>query len=517
MYSKKILSTVAAVAVVSTGLMAFDTNKNQEIINESGRAGQYIGGSPATEDLNLSLDQRGDALIFPYYSMAVDDKGKKWETEVVIRNTSPKATVAKVALYRKKDSRELVDFNVYLSPYDAMRFVIKDRNIYSIDGSVPKGNTQVTPIHGPNADDAEFADVDNREEFSVLGNDALEVLKRPDSDTGYIVVYGMAQYQDGDTLSSLESELNYHDSSLERKPLHKELWKDYRRLLDDCRNGWRSSYGSNGSIGGFEDGMMTVVVPAPDTNIGCATTSDSVLASDGYELENFGDVDTNTLVGTVRISKEDGNQSRDLLLPATAIANMTKDNMILWSEGEYAALHDRRIVDGKYDEDGIRADAKAFLIKSAYYTFSEKSEVNQLLITQPMKRVLTQLGNDDGYWQNITNENPYGGFKIGGNTFDEDETIDGESINITRGTFTSPFNTTGFVDSTYNDELHILKNLEEDADIVHEIEYFSNNDGFMYITFKGNTEGLPAIVTQMTGSKVSGFTQTNWIYAPTIK
>jgi hypothetical protein len=517
MYSKKILSTVAAVAVVSTGLMAFDTNTNQEIINEIGRAGQYTGGVSATEDLNLSLDQRGDALIFPYYSMAVDSRGKKWETEIVVRNTSPKATVAKVALYRKKDSRELVDFNIYLSPYDAMRFVIKDRNIYSIDGSVPMGSTQTNPIHGARADDADFADVDNREEFSVLGSDALSVLQRPDSDTGYVVVYGMTQYQDGDTLASAESDLNYHDNSLERKALHKELWKDYRRLLDDCRPNWRASYGSNGSIGGFEDGMMTVVVPAPDTNVGCATTSDSVLADEGYELENFGDVDTNTLVGTVRISQADGVQSRDLLLPATALANLTKDNMILWSEGEYAALHDRRIVNGKYDENGVRADARAFLIKSAYYTYSKDSKANQLLITQPMKRVLTQLGNDDGYWQNITNENPYGGFKIAGNTFDEDETIDGESINITRGTFTSPFNTTGFVDSTYNDELHILANLEEDEQIVHDTDYFGNNDGFMYITFQGNTEGLPAIVTQMTGSKIDHIAQTNWIYAPTIK
>lgn len=515
MYSRKILSTVAAIAVVSTGLMAFDTNENQEIINESGRAGQYTGGTPATADLNLSLDQRGDALIYPYYSMAVDSEGKKWETEIVVRNTSPKATVVKVALYRKKDSRELVDFNVYLSPYDAMRFIIKDRNIYSIDGSVPKGGTQVNPIHGPNADDAEFADVDNREEFSVLGDDALAVLQRPDSDTGYVVIYGMTQYQDGDTLSSSEDELNYHDSSLDRKPQHLELWKDYRRLLDDCRPNWRASYGSNGSIGGFEDGMMTVVVPAPDTNVGCATSSNSVIA--GNELENFGDVDSNTLVGTVRIYKEDGVQSRDLLLPATALANMTDENMILWSEGEYAALHDRRIDAGKYDEAGIRADARAFLIKSAYYTYSEKSEANQLLITQPMKRVLTQLGNDDGYWQNITNQNPYGGFKIAGNTFDEDETIDGAAINITRGTFTSPFNTTGFVDSTYNDELHILRNLEEDTQIVHNTDYFGNNDGFMYITFQGNNEGLPAIVTQMTGSKINGFSQINWIYAPTIK
>jgi len=502
MYSKKILSTVAAIAVVSTGLMAFDSDLNGNISVGATPAG-YKAGTPASSDLNLSLDQRGDALIYPFYRM---DSG--WATEMVVRNTSARATVAKVVLYDKKDSEELVDFNVYLSPYDVVRFVIKDGMITSKDGSIPLPETAVWPIHGQEADDADFQH--NKEEFNVIPAPIQG------GNIGYAIVYGMTQYDDGDTLLTSASDLNYHKDS-NGETLHKSLWKDYRRLLDDCRPGWRAAYGSNGSIGGFVHGMMTVDVPAPDTNIGseCANSSDSVLASNGYELENFGDVLPTTLVGTVRVYKEDGVQSRDLLLPATALSNFTDNNMLLWSEGEYAAIQDRRIEDGTYQEDGIRADAKTFLTTSAYYTYAEDSKANKLLVTQPLKRILVQLGNDDGYWQNVTNGNPFGGFKITASIFDEDERVDSETINISRGTFTSPFDTGGRPDDiTYNDELQALENLEENAE---NIDYFGKTDGFVYINFQGNNFGLPAIVTQMTGSKVGGIAQTNWIYAPTIK
>ena len=515
MYSKKILSTVAAIAVVSTGLMAFESDANGEIqVSQDGRTynGGYTGGVSASSDLNLSTDQRGDALIYPFYRM---DSG--WATEMVVRNTTAKATVAKVVLYDKQDSEEIVDFNVYLSPYDAVRFVIKDNMITSKDGSIPLPDKSVNPKFGQDNDDTEFEH--NKEVFNVIPSPMKK------GNVGYAIVYGMTQYDDGDSRNTIDdSELNYHKDS-SSKTLHNELWQDYRRVLDDCRPGWREAYKTGRTQRGFVHGMMTVDVPAPDTNVGCAGASDSVV--DGYDLANFGDVAKDTLIGTVRVYKEDGVQSRDLLLPATALSNFTDENMLLWSEGEYAAIQDRRIKDGSYVKDDIRKDAKTFVIKSAYYTFAENSKANKLTITQPMKRILMQLTDPnefgefdtDGYWQNRSSIVPYGGFKLENNLFDEDERIDGESINITRGTFTSPFDTGVASESTYNDELHEFENIEElieDGGVANS-DYFKSTDGFIYLTFQGNENGLPAIVTQMTGSKVGGIAQTNWIYAPTIK
>jgi len=530
MYSKKILSTVAAMAVLSTGLMAFDSDELGNIqVGSKAKAG-YAGGVQAQSDLNLSRDQKGDALIFPFWRM---DNG--WATEIVVRNTTPKATVAKVVLYAKRDSEELIDFNVYLSPFDAVRFTIKDGFITSSDGSIVLPDNAVNPKHGVTHDNDSTEHLFEHDVKTFKVNPkAIEHANYKGKSVGYAIVYGMTQYNDGDTIVNTGDDndrLNYHGGESDADSMHRELFLDYRRVLDDCRPGWRNAYKTNlNSKPSFVHGMMTDAikggsVPAPDTNIGCAGASASVV--DGYDLSNFGDVAKNTLIGTVRVFKAEDEQSRDLLLRATALNNFTDGNMLLWSEGEYAAIQDRRIAEGKYQEDGIRADAKTFVVKSAYYTYAKDSKENKLIITQPMKRILGQLGNDDEYWSNFSSENPYGGFKITNALFDENERIDGELLNITTGTFTSPFNTGTTTDSTYNDELHELRDLEKEQgtsddegipyDGVANSDYFGSTNGFIYLTFQGNEDGIPAIITQMTGSKVGHIAQTNWIYAPTIK
>jgi len=243
-------------------------------------------------------------------------------------------------------------------------------------------------------------------------------------------------------------------------------------------------------------------------------TIEDFLTVSGYDLANFGDVAPNTLIGTVRVSNPTAGVERDLLLPATALQNMTDENMLLWSAGEYAAIQDRRIEDGAYEETGIRADALTFLTTSAYYTYNANDISNKMLVTQPMKRVLVQLGNDDGYWQNFTPANQWGGFLINYNLLDEDERSDSETINITKGNITSPFNSSpDDAVITYDDELVELADLEDSA----AQDYFKTTNGFAYINFEGSAKGLPAVVTQMVGSKVGARYHTNWVYAPTIK
>ena len=521
MYTKKFLSAVAAVAIVSTGLFAFETRDSGEIVTRNSNndlvKGGYIGGTPSNSDLNLSTNQLGDALIFPYYKAGADG----WETEIVIRNTSPHATIAKVSVYEHSGSNDAGDFNIYLSPYDVMRFTMKFEGgsvlVFSDDGSVPQKVTN--PARGVNNDDAIF---EHGEKDPILTLNDLGANEQE----GYVIVYGMAQYNDGDTRTNSKyglntDELNYHGK-------HKSLWKDYRRVLDDCRVNWRSAYTSGNMI----NGMMRNTVPAPDTNIGtsCATTSESVLAEDGYELENFGDVASDTLIGTVRVYKEDGAQSRDLLLPATALSNFTDENMMLWAEGEFAALHDRRIEEGsdsalsKYNVDAVLADSKTFMVSSTYYTFDKNAKANQLTVTQPMKKILGQLVSTNGSRANSIGEyliqdgSAQGGFQLKYFLRDEDEN-DPIKIPVVFEEITSPHNVGVDEIVTFRDEMQVIKdtNLElaEGA-----ADPFKNKEtsGFAYLNFIGaeEKEGIPAIITQMSGSKVGGVAQTNWIYAPTV-
>ncbi|WP_153015051.1 hypothetical protein, partial [Sulfurovum riftiae] len=134
---KKLISVAAVVAIMGTGVQAFDTNTTGDILTRTGQPGNYIGGIMAYSDLRLSTNEsgdrlKGDALIFPAFDMQND-----WGTEIIFRNElKENAVVAKVVLYAADDSRELIDFNVYLSGLDQFRFTIKDGVVKSTDGSV---------------------------------------------------------------------------------------------------------------------------------------------------------------------------------------------------------------------------------------------------------------------------------------------------------------------------------------------------------------------------------------------
>ena len=555
--NKKMLSAIAAVAVLSSGAIAFDVYKDGTIwavkggfdgqitsadiesakkvddnaveydskVDDNGArkrvAGApvvqatYLGGVQASQPLQLSPNGKGDALIYPAFKA-----GDGWSTEITVRNTNPTAVVAKAVLYAADDSRELIDFNIYLSAHDAFRFNIsKDGNITTRDGSYAKG---VDPTY--ETDKVEF--VKHEEETWKIG-------ELPDGvDSGYVVIYGMIQARNH----------SYHNN-------HVKLYQDYRMALDLCRdsdgdllnnpsrNGvpmtqWRRAYVENGVV----NGTLTLPsgVGAPNVDANCTDANDTVSArameakrGNTPMWDHFKSPANDALFGSVRIQHEGDN--RDLLLPATALANFTDDTvdqMMLWATGEYASMQDRRIYDNtttlnkfsEYNTTGIQADARTFLIKKAYYVFNkdEKNiERNTLLVTQPLKRPLVQIGDPDGYWDNEgTAISPWGDFKLQYRLYDDNEREYAEEAGLKH--ITSPYNTNPA--EGYINELQVLRDLEEDKNIVKD-EYFNNKtNGYADVDFYGNRNlGLPAIITQMTSSQVGGENQINWVYSTVVK
>jgi hypothetical protein len=247
-------------------------------------------------------------------------------------------------------------------------------------------------------------------------------------------------------------------------------------------------------------------------------------------LDHFKSPANDALFGSVRIQHEGDN--RDLLLPATAIANFTDDSvdqMMLWATGEYASMQDRRIYDNttnanpfsEYNKTGVEADSDTFLTKKAYYVFNKdinNVERNTILVTQPMKGPLVQLGDTNGYWDNEgTAVSPWGDFKLQYRLYDDNEKEYAEEAGLQH--ITSPYNTDPA--AGYINELQVLRDLEEDTDIVKGTngEYFNNGtNGYADINFFGNRNtGLPAIITQMSSSKVGNESQINWVYSTTVK
>jgi len=521
MYAKKMLSAVAALAVISTGAMAFEiiSTDNQigvSLSDGTKKAANYTTiDSRATQANSLlarSADFKGDALIYPLFTQKMNDGTDKWETEISVRNTQNKAVIAKVALFRASDSKEVRDFNIYLTPYDVFRFKISGNKITTMDGSIVKA----TPL--PNKGDGLV--MNTHGELLQVGpefpasEEAIDTdkdgVKTPGAESGYVVIYGMAQYNELNT---------YHGETA-------TLAKDYRKLMDICRPGWRHAYDMNGMVDGVMMYNKTSTGKDPVTpslaNYCAAGYTGNTKGNvydkyyNRYDLAKFGDVDEKTLVGSVKISNAETNNERDMLLNATAMKNYSSNNMIMWAPGEFADFADRGLVNNVYDRDRLLADAKAFLVDEAYYTFKAGDVQNTLLVTQPMKRILMQSGEGigEGYWQDVSSRGwAWGTFTIDYNIFDENETSYAATVGLVQ--LVSPYTNTGSVKG-YDFEVQPITDIQarakDSADFYKDGKLIT--DGFVPIKFQGNANGLPAIVTQMTGSVVNGKAQTNWIYAP---
>jgi hypothetical protein len=271
MCKKKILSLSAAVAVLSTGALAFDTNTKHDVIRLGSAPGKYIkrdNNSIDTDAIGSILDVKegssigiGDVLIFPAFFGGLTEKEKNdpnnkrsnWSSEFTVVNVTEHAVIAKVVLYGKIASEELRDFNIYLSAHDVFRAKLENGRLISTDGStVSKDDVKKNNPEFDNGGNKLLeVDANNNYKYDydvVMANEEeLNVTIDPDEELdnngkhigeghgiygktetdfehdGYIVVYAMAQ-----------ADKSYHDKN--GGSLHKALWEDYRHLIDTCRN-----------------------------------------------------------------------------------------------------------------------------------------------------------------------------------------------------------------------------------------------------------------------------------------
>ena len=76
-------------------------------------SGVFSGQAQA---VNLNHDNLGDAAIFQYYSARPE-----WQTFIRLINTSGDTLAVKLRFREAANSREVLDFTVFLSPYDEWR------------------------------------------------------------------------------------------------------------------------------------------------------------------------------------------------------------------------------------------------------------------------------------------------------------------------------------------------------------------------------------------------------------
>ncbi len=94
----------------------------------------------------VSANGKGDVLVYPFYIAA-----QGWQTQFDVVNTSGHSVVAKLVVHSAANSVELLDFLIYLSPYDMWRGTLKidptygsQPIMYSTDSSAPSSNSSVS-------------------------------------------------------------------------------------------------------------------------------------------------------------------------------------------------------------------------------------------------------------------------------------------------------------------------------------------------------------------------------------
>ena len=77
-----------------------------------------LGAAGAAQAVNLNPDGLGQVLIYPYYTTRANAAGNVYNSLLSVVNSTASVKAVKVRFLEGKNSREVLDFNLYLSPKD---------------------------------------------------------------------------------------------------------------------------------------------------------------------------------------------------------------------------------------------------------------------------------------------------------------------------------------------------------------------------------------------------------------
>jgi hypothetical protein len=77
-----------------------------------------LGVTGAADAVNVNPNSLGQVLIYPYYTVNVDGRGNAFNSLLSVVNSTGSAKAVKVRFLEGKDSREVLDFNLFLSKFD---------------------------------------------------------------------------------------------------------------------------------------------------------------------------------------------------------------------------------------------------------------------------------------------------------------------------------------------------------------------------------------------------------------
>jgi len=476
---KKFFVSLAAVAALATSAMAYNVSE-LKFMNHTD-----INATDFNKTIGFNQKQTANALIFPAYFV-----GNGWESTIRVINTdSREGIVAKVVLYDGKDSHEVRDFNIYLSPNDVWVGKIKVDSdgvakIISTDDSTPLENGGLADTNHP------FA-------------------KSIDSNFGYIEVIAMAS-----TITNNNPILrNGHND-------HAGLRKAYAKYAKAQRGVQQNPI--------FKNGVITNGASLPYVKI------NDVENKSWFDITGDGEADYNftapgrVLTGDIRIT--DTVNGKDMDMMAYKIDYNTsvdsKPAALIYLEGEKANLADV-FIDGNttsptYNFQDLQT-AIGNISSTQYYITYGDAPVNNMyaILTNPFKRVYVQAGlngsknmpNGALYYKDASRDANgninYGSTSLIAQIFDESENMmsAGQFSPATTPTIklTNEVATTGY-DVNDKNTLAYYLNQAQAKGFERGFVILSNAN-----TNANNKNKIPGIMTQMLATKAGDRVVTNWI------
>ena len=151
-----------------------------------------LGAVGAAQAVNLNPDGLGQVLIYPYYTTRTSPAGNVYNSLLSVVNSTASVKAVKVRFLEGKNSREVLDFNLFLSPKDVWTAGIVPMGV-SVSGTPAPGAGIITADKSctlPPIPEGGKAFVN----FAYSGDGAGATLDR--TKEGYVEIIEMATFDD---------------------------------------------------------------------------------------------------------------------------------------------------------------------------------------------------------------------------------------------------------------------------------------------------------------------------------
>jgi len=481
---KKFLLSAAVVGALATSAMAYNSSELSQMVTTkykttAKKVAIAKSANNKTADINkIGFNQMKTAntLIFPAYFV-----GSGWETTVRVINTNDKkGVVAKVVLYDGKDSHEVRDFNIYLSPNDVWVGKIKVDSdgvakVISTDDSAPLEDGSMASATKPLA-------------------------KSIDSANGYVEVIAMAE-----TDLTKTTYRNGHND-------HEGLRAAYDKFAKKVRTG-----DENPSLI-FANGVIQngdAIYPYANIAASGILNTGEDITGDAKPDYNLTGITVNSLTGDVRIT--DTVNGKDMDLPAYKVDyNSSVNTSLVYLEGEKANVADVEITPtGAYDSSSLKSAIAAVSAKAVYITYGD-APVNNMyaILTNPFKRVYVQAATAAktlAYYTDATTDTSgvvtnYGTTSLVAQIFDESENM------MSAGQFSPATTPTIKLANEVATTGYDVNDANTLAYYLNQANAKGYTKGFVKLTnATGSNAYIPGIMTQMLATTAGGKVVTNWI------